>query len=86
MTDDEAFLRLWVTKPRGEREMSEFNQTFGRLIPDPEAVQETVEIGLSFERASKAAEDGHQQPVRGLPAVRGVTVPVPAGSVFSEKK
>lgn len=87
MTDSERFLRSWKTGKRGEREMSEFNQTYGgRLIPDTEAVQETVEIGLSFERALKATEDRHARPVRGLPEVSDSALPVPTGSVLPEKK
>ena len=87
MTDSERFLRGWVTRPRGEREMSEFEKIYGgRLIPDSEAVQETVEIGLSFERALKATEDRHARPVRGLPEVCDPAVSVPAVGVLPEAK
>jgi len=86
-SSDEAYLRGWKTGKRGEREMSEFEKIYGgRLIPDTEAVQETVEVGLSFERALKATEDRHRRPVRGLPEVCDPAVSVPAGSVLSEDK
>ena len=83
---DEAYLRGWKTGKRGEREMSEFEKIYGKLIPDSEAVQETVEIGLSFERALKATEDRHARPVCGLPEVCDPAVSVPAVGVLPEKK
>ena len=84
---DEAYLRGWKTGKRGEREMSEFEKIYGgKLIPDSEAIQETVEIGLSFERAAKTTEDRHARPVRGLPEVRGSAIQVPTGSVLPEGK
>ena len=64
--------------------MDEFRQA--RLLPDSEAVQETVEIGLNFERAAKTEEDRHNGLMRRLPKVPDFAIPVPTGSMFSEKK
>ena len=85
MTDEE-FLRLWKTGPRGEREVNEFEKA--GLLPDTEAVKETVEIGLSFERAGRDLEEKAKGRglVRGLPEVRGSAVQVPTRSVLPEKK
>ena len=66
------------------REVKEFEKA--GLLPDNEAIKETVEVGLRFERAAQKAGDRHDGLVRGLPEVRGSAVQVPTGSVLSEKK
>ena len=82
--EDEEFLRLWKTGPRGEREVKEFEKA--GLLPDNEAIKETVEVGLSFERAAQTAEDRHDGLVPGLPAIRDSAVSVSPGSVLPEGK
>lgn len=47
---------------------------FEKLIPDSEAIKETVEIGLIFERAAQTTEDRHDGTLPGVPTIRDTAV------------